>query len=88
MKSNTSTKTKNLKSNKKTIFNIVEIITAPFNVLLKRQAITTSTKSEINQFLVLAISIAIVIILVLLYYRGVIFKWFQIPLLNILRKDH
>ncbi len=69
-----STKTKNLKSKKKTIFNIVEIITAPFNVLLKRQAITTSTKSEINQFLVLAISLAIVIILVLLYYRGVIFK--------------
>lgn len=76
MKNNSSSKTtKNFRSSKKTIFNIVEIITAPFNVLLKRQAITTSTKSEINQFLVLAISIAIVIALVLIYYRGVIFKW-------------
>ena len=76
MKNNSSSKTtKNFRSSKKTIFNIVEIITAPFNVLLKRQAITTSTKSEINQFLVLVISIAIVIALVLIYYRGVIFKW-------------
>ena len=75
MKNNSSSTTKNFRSSKKTIFNIVEIITAPFNVLLKRQAITTSTKSEINQFLVLAISIAIVIALVLIYYRGVIFKW-------------
>ena len=75
MKNNSSSKTtKNFRSSKKTIFNIVEIITAPFNVLLKRQAITTSTKSEINQFLVLVISIAIVIALVLIYYRGVIFK--------------
>ena len=75
MKNNSSSKTtKNFRSSKKTIFNIVEIITAPFNVLLKRQAITTSTKSEINQFLVLTISIAIVIALVLIYYRGVIFK--------------
>ena len=76
MKNNSSSKTtKNFRSSKKTIFNIVEIITAHFSVLLKRQAITTSTKSEINQFLVLAISIAIVIALVLIYYRGVIFKW-------------
>ena len=55
------------------IQSFIEMITAPFNVLLKRQAITTTTKSEINPLLVLSISLAIVVALVLFFYRGVIF---------------
>ena len=73
MENNTSTNTKSHKSFKKRFMNFIEIITAPFNVLLKRQAITTTTKSEINPLLVLSISLAIVVALVLFFYRGVIF---------------
>ena len=73
MENNNSTNTKSHKSFKKSFMNFIEIITAPFNVLLKRQAITTTTKSEINPLLALSISLAIVVALVLFIYRGVIF---------------
>lgn len=62
------------KTKSKKILHIVEIITSPFSVLLKRQALTSSTKSDINQLLILLISIIVVVALVLLYYRGVIFR--------------
>ncbi len=73
MENNNSTNRKSHKSAKKRFMNFIEIITAPFNVLLKRQAITSTTKSEINPILVFCISLAIVLLLVLFYYRGVIF---------------
>lgn len=73
MENNNSTNKKSHKSAKKRFLNFIEIITAPFNVLLKRQAITTTTKNEINPLVVLGISLAIVVALVLFFYRGVIF---------------
>ena len=52
---------------------IVEIITAPFNLLFRANASPNQNKT-IKPLVVLAISAVIVIALVFAYYYGVMFK--------------
>ena len=62
--------------NIKTILNvIVQILTAPFNILLKSNAISNPNK-QVKPIVVLGIALVIVVVLVFLYYfSGEVFKW-------------
>lgn len=62
--------------NVKTIINIIiQIITAPFNILLKSNAIANPNK-QVKPILVLAIALLIVVVVIFLYYfAGEVFKW-------------
>lgn len=59
-----------------TIFNVfIQVITAPFNLLLKSNAITNPNK-KVEPWMVLLISILIVSIVIFLYYFAEeLFKW-------------
>ena len=60
----------------KNILNIfIQVLTAPFNILLKSNAIANPNK-RVKPWVVLLISVAIVsIIIFLYYYAGEVFKW-------------
>ena len=60
----------------KSILNImVLVITAPFNILLKSNAISNPNK-RVQPWLVLCISLLIVALFIFLYYfAGEVFKW-------------
>lgn len=62
--------------NYKKIFNIfIQIITAPFNLLIKSNAITNPNK-KVKTWLVLLISIVIVSVIIFLYYFAEeLFQW-------------
>ncbi len=62
--------------NVKTIVNIIiQILTAPFNILLKSNAISNPNK-QVKPIIVLGIALLIVIVVVFLYYySGEVFKW-------------
>ena len=62
--------------NVKTIINIIiQIFTAPFNILLKSNAIANPNK-KVKPIIVLGISLVIVVVIVFLYYFAEeVFKW-------------
>ena len=62
--------------NVKTIVNIIiQILTAPFNILLKSNAISNPNK-QVKPIIVLGIALLIVIVVIFLYYySGEVFKW-------------
>ena len=53
---------------------IIEILTAPFNLLFRTNSKPNPNK-VVNPWLVLLISLVFVGVLVLLYYHEVIFRW-------------
>ena len=62
--------------NFKKIFNIVILVlTAPFNILLKSNAISNPNK-QVKTLVVLGISVVIVAVVIFIYYyAGEVFKW-------------
>jgi hypothetical protein len=62
--------------NFKKIFNIVILVlTAPFNILLKSNAISNPNK-QVKPLVVLGISVVIVAVVIFIYYyAGEVFKW-------------
>lgn len=59
----------------KILNTIIEIITSPFTILLRANAMPDPNK-KVKPLLVLFISLIIVAVLILLIYREVIFQWF------------
>ncbi len=62
--------------NVKTILNIIiQVLTAPFNILLKSNAISKPNK-QVKPVVVLGIALLIVLVVIFVYYyAGDVFKW-------------
>ena len=54
---------------------IVEILTSPFTILLRSNA-KPGTNKAVKPLIVLGISLAILVVLILIVYYEVIFKWY------------
>lgn len=52
---------------------IIEVLTAPFNLLFRTNAVNNPNKT-VKPWIVLLLSLVLVAALVLYYYRGVIFR--------------